>query len=120
MMILRSSASLPDMRYSTHLLMHRMLSPLCGLNQRIGFVLRGEDEPEFMIAGAELTGVHVLRGQKRPRQGFYHIGGSGVILEESLIRSLGETVERYSQFVSEASGRYDVVMASHDEMARRG
>jgi thiazole/oxazole-forming peptide maturase SagD family component len=97
-----------------------MLSPLCGLDQRIGFLSRSSHEPRIITAGADLTGVHVLRNQQPPRQGFYHIGGGGIFLDEALIRSLGETIERYSQFVSEISGRHTIVMASYNEMVRRG
>lgn len=106
--------------HKTRALLHRMLSPLCGFDTRIGYTMRGAREPRFMCAGAELTGVHILNGQRKPKVGFYHIGGAGVFLEESTIRSLGETVERYSQFISEVSNRHSVVLASYDEIATRG
>lgn len=108
-----------QLHYSTRILLQRMLSPLCGLDQRISFLMRSHLEPHFMTAGAELTGVHVLRNQ--PKQaGYYHIGGGGVVLEEAVIRSLGETIERYSQLVSEIHNRHNVVTASYDRVADRG
>jgi len=97
-----------------------MISPLCGLDQRINFILRSRDEPQFVTAGAEMTGVHVLRGQPRPKIGSYHIGGSGIFLEEALIRSLGETVERYSQMVAEIGLKEEIIPAPFDDLARRG
>jgi hypothetical protein len=79
-------------------LTRRMLSPLCGLDRRVGYVLRGRHGPRFLVAGGELTGVHVLLGEPEP--GSYHIGGTGVFPREALVRTLGETVERYAQFVA--------------------
>jgi len=73
-----------------------------------------------VTAGAEMTGVHVLRGQPRPKIGSYHIGGSGIFLEEALIRTLGETVERYSQMVSEVGLKDKIILAPFDDLARRG
>jgi thiazole/oxazole-forming peptide maturase SagD family component len=108
------------LRAETHRLLRRMLSPLCGFDQHISFIMRNRREPRFVTTGAELCGVHVLRNRPRPGVGAYHIGGSGVCLEEALIRTLAETVERYGQMVSEVSGRHQAVFASHTEMAARG
>jgi thiazole/oxazole-forming peptide maturase SagD family component len=85
----------------------------------IGFTTNGRSDPRFMIAGSELTGVHWLRNQPPPRQGFYHIGGSGVFLDEALLRAVGETAERYAQFVSEFTGNHEIVHATYDEMSAR-
>jgi thiazole/oxazole-forming peptide maturase SagD family component len=103
---------------STRTLMKRMVSPLCGINQSAGFVTHGRAEPRFVIAGAELTGVHHLLGYEQPMS--YHIGGSGVFLEEALIRTLGETVERYAQLVTCLSGRHELRFASLEELTRAG
>lgn len=108
-----------NLRSQTRKLISRMWSPLCGLDQQIGFLLRSHDEPRFMIAGAQLAGVHVLRGLEEPPPGGYHIGGSGVYLDEALIRTLGETVERYSQLISEVSDNHTIVYTSYDEMRDR-
>jgi thiazole/oxazole-forming peptide maturase SagD family component len=98
-------------------LLRRMVNPLCGLSQGIGFVTRSRHEPRLVVAGAELTGVHVLLGQ--PEAGSYHIGGAGVFLEEAVIRALGETVERYCQLVSCVGGQ-EIVVASSEELIAQG
>jgi thiazole/oxazole-forming peptide maturase SagD family component len=108
------------LRYTTRRLLQRMLSPLCGFDQRVSFMSRSRLEPHFLTAGAELAGVHVLRGEPKPKAGAYHIGGSGVVLEEVIIRTLGETVERYSQLVSEIGNHHAVVRASYDQIVDRG
>jgi thiazole/oxazole-forming peptide maturase SagD family component len=108
------------LRPSTQRLLRRMLSPLCGLSQLIGCSVRGGDDPRFVVAGAELTGVHLLNRSPKPKPGFYHIGGGGVFLEEAMIRSLGETVERYSQAISEVSAGREIIFASYDELVQRG
>lgn len=117
-MQLRELTHVGTLHGSTRKLMKRMVSPLCGLNQSAGFVTHGRGEPRFVIAGADLTGVHRLLGYEQPMS--YHIGGSGVFLEEALIRTLGETVERYSQLVTCLSGRHEMRFASLEELARAG
>lgn len=109
-----------QIRHATRRLMERMQSPLCGLDQLIGFMYRAADEPRFAVAGAELTGVHLLRNQPKPRPGFYHIGGTGVVLDEAWIRTLGETVERYTQVISEITLAKEIVFTTHAELRSRG
>jgi thiazole/oxazole-forming peptide maturase SagD family component len=102
---------------ATSRLVERMVSPLVGLDRMVGVIVRGRLEPRFMVAGAELTGVHLLAGQDKP--GSYHIGGTGIFPHEALIRTLGESVERYAQMVSGAVGR-PMRMASWHEMRSAG
>jgi thiazole/oxazole-forming peptide maturase SagD family component len=83
---------------ATAALLQRMLCPLTGLAQEIGFAQRGRLEPRIAVSGGDMTGVHVLRGKHAPREGAYHIGGSGLTYGEVVIRTLGETIERYVQF----------------------
>lgn len=105
----------------TKRLLHRMFGQLCGLDQQITFLLRSRYGPRFLVSGAELTGVHVLQRQPRPRGvAPYHIGGCGVLPDEALIRCLGETVERYTQLTSEIGRRGEVRFASHTELVKAG
>jgi thiazole/oxazole-forming peptide maturase SagD family component len=83
---------------TTTRLLQRMLCPLTGLAQEIGFARRGALEPRIAVSGGDMTGVHVLSGNHPPRDGAYHIGGSGTSYGEVVIRTLGETIERYAQF----------------------
>jgi thiazole/oxazole-forming peptide maturase SagD family component len=71
-----------------------------------------------MVAGAELCGVHVLLGRAEP--GSYHIGGGGLLREEPIVRALGESAERYSQFVAHFALEQDMRFASAAAMARDG
>jgi thiazole/oxazole-forming peptide maturase SagD family component len=116
---LATAAGTPGAHLSpgTATLLRRMVNPLCGLSQGIGFVTRGRHEPRLVVAGAELTGVHVLLGQ--PEAGSYHIGGAGFFLEEAVIRALGETVERYCQLVSCVGGQ-EIAVATFDELNAQG
>jgi thiazole/oxazole-forming peptide maturase SagD family component len=88
------------LRPTTRRLLDACYSPLCGLSRRIGFFRRSPGDPLVLTAGGDLTGVHVLRGAPAPKDGAYHIGGSGLFYEEVLVRVLGETVERYSQLIA--------------------
>jgi len=81
---------------------------------------RGRLDPHFMTAGAELTGVHILQNRTPPTLTAYHIGGGGIFLDEPIIRVLGETIERYSQLLSEVSFGSRFIVASYDEMSSRG
>jgi thiazole/oxazole-forming peptide maturase SagD family component len=76
-------------------------------------------EPRLAVAGGEMTGVHELRGSRAPRPGAYHIGGSGTTYAEALIKTLGETVERYSHFAALAGG-LSVTVASPRSMRASG
>ena len=105
---------------ATALLLGRMLCPLTGLAQSVGFARRGVLEPRVAVAGGDMTGVHVLGDRKPPREGAYHIGGSGTTLEEVVIRTLGETIERYAQFTPDQAGRRENLLASLAEMRDRG
>lgn len=98
------SGSNREVPATTESLVRRMLGPLTGLVQTIGFVLRDPMEPGVAVSGGEMTGVHVLRGSRPPRPGAYHIGGAGTTYAEALIKTLGETVERYSHFAALAGG----------------
>ncbi len=99
-------------------LARRMVHPLCGLDSRVGFLLRGRPEPRFAVAGGQLSGVHRLLGHERP--GSYHIGGVGLSRHEALVRTLGESAERYCQLVGVACGTVAVRVAAVDELRREG
>jgi thiazole/oxazole-forming peptide maturase SagD family component len=71
-----------------------------------------------VVCGAELTGVHTLLGQRRPAS--YHIGGAGIFLHEAMIRALGETYERYSQFVSELWNGFQIQFSPYRVMLASG
>jgi thiazole/oxazole-forming peptide maturase SagD family component len=91
-------------------LARRLVHPLCGLDRRVGFVLRGRAGPRFAVTGGELSGVHRLLGKAEP--GAYHIGGVGLSRAEALVRALGESVERYCQLLSVAGGTVPVRVAT--------
>jgi thiazole/oxazole-forming peptide maturase SagD family component len=99
---------------ATAKLLQRMLCPLTGLAQEIGFARRGALEPRIAVSGGDMTGVHVLSGGHAPRDGAYHIGGSGTTYGEVVIRTLGETIERYAQFAP--AKQRDFVVATRAEM----
>ncbi|GGK75160.1 hypothetical protein Sme01_50780 [Sphaerisporangium melleum] len=98
----------------------RMHSPLCGLMPSMGFLQRQRGAPRLMVAGGELTGVHVLRGLPAPKIGAYHIGGYGLRPFESHIRTLGEVVERYGGYLAPVSGHFPIRYASVAELRAAG
>jgi ribosomal protein S12 methylthiotransferase accessory factor len=101
-------------------LVNRMVSPLCGLTRSVGFILRSTADPQFITAGGHLTGVHVMRGVPDPGPFYYHIGGGGLVLEEAIIRCLGESIERCAQFMADVVGQHRVLVASYEELTGRG
>ncbi len=101
----------------THLLTQKMLSPLCGIVQEIGFLRRSSRAPRVMSTGSELTGVHALLNRPHPGRGGYHVGAAGLNLNETLIKTLGESVERYAQLVAEIAGRFTSQFLPYNQLA---
>jgi thiazole/oxazole-forming peptide maturase SagD family component len=115
--LVASASPLPP---AVQVLMDRMVCPLTGLAQTVGFARRGILEPRVGVAGGDMTGVHVLANRHAPREGAYHIGGSGTTYEEMVIRTLGETIERYAQFLPAQRGQHQVLMATQEELRAAG
>lgn len=107
------------LHYPTKRLLERMLSPLCGINHEIGFSLHASQDARVVIAGSEMAGVHTLLDMPHPGRGAYHLGGCGIQLNEALVRTLGETVERYSQLTSDINGLVDCQFTSYNELISR-
>jgi thiazole/oxazole-forming peptide maturase SagD family component len=112
--VVRHLGSVQDVEALTRRLVH----PLCGMATRVGFVRRGRYDPRFVVAGAELSGVHRRLGLSEP--GSYHIGGVGLTRQEALVRALGETAERYGQLISVVSGRMPIRRATIAELEAEG
>jgi len=106
MKIIRNEA-ISHLKYKSNQLMHTLLSPLCGINQEIGYVSRTSFDMKLMVGSAALTGIHVLFNRPNPGRGAYHIGGTGIFPNESMIRILGESVERYAQLMSDFTFKTD-------------
>lgn len=102
----------------THHLSQRMLNPMCGLTQEIGFIKRAKFGSRVLTAGADITGVHNLLGHPDPGRGAYHTGGAGIFLNEPVIKSLGETIERYSQLIAEFTNMHELMFLSYEEMQK--
>jgi ribosomal protein S12 methylthiotransferase accessory factor len=119
MKLVASTADL-NLKDSTKRLVLKTLGQFTGLQQQVSFLVRSRYGPRFVIGGVELTGVHQLQGRRKPRGvSPYHIGGVGLIPEESVIRCVGETLERYAQLVAEISKQHTIDFASYDDMRRR-
>ena len=97
-----------------------MLILFWGLSQEIGYVSRIHSDKRLIIGSAALTGIHVLFNRPNPGRGAYHIGGTGILPNESMIRILGETVERYAQLISDFSFAEKLKFASYREIAASG
>ncbi|ATL29100.1 YcaO-like family protein [Streptomyces formicae] len=103
-----------------HRLRARMHGPLCGITTSMGFLTRYPGGPRLLVGTADMTGVHVRQDQPPPKAGSYHIGGYGIFPFESHIRSLAETLERYSGYAAALDGRFEIHHLSYAELAARG
>lgn len=106
--------------------LNRIVSPLTGIDKSLAFSLQDEASPRIHILMAQLTAVHRLLKLDSPFS--YHIGGYGVHPEETFMRALGESLERYSHMVypidvnrkieygtvKEMSARYEHVLQLED------
>lgn len=95
--------NISNLKYHTKRLLNSMFSPLCGVNQEIGYFTRTNTDMKLMIGSGALTGMHVLFNTPNPGRGAYHIGGTGILPNESMIRILAESMERYAQLMSNYS-----------------
>lgn len=112
--------SISHVKYKSEKLIKSMLSPLCGMNQEVGYVSRTNGDMRLIVGSAALTGVHVLFNRPNPGRGAYHIGGTGILPNEAMIRILGETVERYAQLMSDFAFSSQIKHARYDEMLATG
>lgn len=112
--------NISHLKYKSEKLMKSMLSPFCGMNQEIGYVSRTSGDMRLIVGSSVLTGVHVLFNRPNPGRGAYHIGGTGILPNESMIRILGETNERYAQLISDFSLSSELKFASYNEMVQSG
>ena len=119
-MLVSAAATASSLSPATSVLLDRMLCPLTGLAQTVGFARRGTVEPRVAVAGGDMTGVHVLANRPPPREGAYHIGGSGITYEEAVIRTLGETLERYAQFIPAQVERQTTTTATPEDLIAAG
>lgn len=116
--IIQSHTSIP-VEPVTNRLMQRMLNPICGMVQEIGFIKRNKFGARILTAGADITGVHTLLNREDPGRGAYHTGGAGIFLNEPVIKSLGEALERYSQLIAELISKNEMVFASYSDMVQK-
>jgi ribosomal protein S12 methylthiotransferase accessory factor len=82
-------------------IVQKVHSPLVGLCQEIGYLKRSAFDAALIVIGGELTGVHHILKRPDPGKGGYHIGGVGYFHDEALIKTVAESLERYSQLFSE-------------------
>lgn len=87
------------LNFNTLRLQKKLHGSIFGLCRQINTVRRADCDPKLFTMGGDLSGAHLLINRDPPRQGSYHIGGSGFFRDEALIRTLGESVERYAQLV---------------------
>ncbi len=100
-------------------LMQRTMSPLTGVTRSLGIFLGNRHEPRFVVAGAELTGIHVLQGRAPPSRSM-HIGGCGATAREALLPALAEALERYAQLQAGMRPPASTCFASHADLVRTG
>ena len=70
----------------------RLVSPIVGPVRRLMFLSYDESRPALFTVIPELADVHRRAGLRAKPE--YHVGGFGFVLEEALLRALGEAVER--------------------------
>lgn len=112
--------NISHLKYQSGQLLNTMLSPLCGMNQEIGYISRTNGDMRLMVGSAALTGVHVLFNRPNPGRGAYHIGGTGILQNESMIRILGESVERNAQLMSDFSFSKKIKFARYKDLCSDG
>lgn len=95
----------------------QIYSPITGIIKSVGYILPSYGDSDAAVLGADLTGVHNLVGLPEPKPGSYHIGGTGFLRFEPLIRTFGESIERYAGVVSALSLEQAGKFSSYNELA---
>ncbi|NUT47155.1 MAG: hypothetical protein HOV94_07540 [Saccharothrix sp.] len=71
---------------------------MTGLVPNIGFHNRVRRGTRVVTTMSDLTGVHHLVHGNPVKSGGHHIGAASLTVSDALIRTLGESIERYAQF----------------------
>lgn len=87
-------------RRNTRSLLKVMVNKLCGVVVDLGYLSPNSTDPRVLTSGAYLTGIHTLLNRDDPGRGGYHVGGIGVLPNETMIKSLAESIERYCQLIA--------------------
>ena len=120
-MAVEAVAHRPRLHPKTAHLLSRMGGSFTGVAQQMGVVARSRNDPRLCVIGGEMTGVHELTRREAPPPGSYHIGGCGLDFEDAVIKTLGETVERYAHFVAASRPpRAATARCSYAELVARG
>lgn len=103
------------------LLSDRVVSRLTGICTNVGYTMRARGAQRMFTSGGDLTGIHHLLGLPAPeRNNAYHIGGMGARPEESLIRTVAESFERYSLMTAHLDDSFPLVFDSRDNLVAKG
>ncbi|GAA2446880.1 YcaO-like family protein [Actinomadura vinacea] len=93
-------------------LARRMVAPLCGLVTTMGITAQRRHGPRFLLASGDLTRAHRLLNVEMP--GTHSVGACGTSLEDVVLRTLAEGVERYCTMA--AARTRTVLHARHQDM----
>jgi thiazole/oxazole-forming peptide maturase SagD family component len=80
-----------------------LLSPLTGVLRDVSFVAPSSTSPRFFVAGGDLSSPATAIGKFGEMSYAHHVGGAGIFLDEALVRTFGEAVERYVQVTPRGS-----------------
>jgi len=110
-----TSTSIASQLGGTLDLSKRFFSPLCGIGTRSGAFISGKDEANIMCVGGQIAGVHYLLDRPAPKNS-YHVGGSGILEFEAMIKTIAESIERYSQLMAGVKFNKEIRWASFREL----
>jgi thiazole/oxazole-forming peptide maturase SagD family component len=103
MLVVRRTAG---RRAAIDALARRIVGPITGLMPNLGFHTRPRHGTRVVITTGDLTGVHHLTGGSPVEPGSHHIGAAAVTMDDALIRTLAESIERYGHYAFPAHHRF--------------
>ncbi|WP_093156907.1 YcaO-like family protein [Saccharopolyspora antimicrobica] len=101
-------------------LARRAVSPVCGLVPNLGTTFRRRYGLRFALTATEPQGLHQLVGAPPVRPGSLHVGACGPDVDDTRIRTIAESVERYSHFAFPAHHRENFVFAARSDLVASG
>jgi thiazole/oxazole-forming peptide maturase SagD family component len=97
--------------------MERCVSPLVGPIRLLRLINYDSSSPALVTVLPELVDLHRRAGVPKPQ---YHLGGFGFSFEESVMRALGESVERAAHFMFHVQKAELISRHSEKELRLRG
>lgn len=109
--------------YPSHIHLKNRIRELCGqhlgiMESRLLMTAHSNNAPEIAMCTNRLPDYHKILINENAKIN-YHLSGYGIYMEEAIIRSLGEGIERYSLITASKLFASQVIYGSYNEIKNK-